>query len=271
MAPFLERQFRMSRGLETTLHLRSLHAPEAAGAILYIHGLGESALCFERLMADPRLARWEHLAVDLEGYGKSMWAAEPLSLDDHALLLERLIGRLLPDSVVVVGHSMGGVIGTLLCERLGSSVRGFVNVEGNISLPDCGYSSRAVKYSLDDWLAAGFDRVLEAIHHHEGESAEVRRAYGASILMCDPRAYHRNSEELVEISRSETMAPRIAALDAPAVYIHGAPRGTCKRSLELLAKEGIEKVRIESAGHWPFLDQPDGFVEALSGFLDRLR
>lgn len=287
MAPFLDRQFQIVRGCqqppeggpaECRMHERYLGAPDAAGTILYVHGLGESALCFERLMADERLARWEHLAVDLEGYGKSSWAGEPLSLDQHADRLDQRIRRFRASRarrcghpVVVLGHSMGGVVGTRLCRRLGAAARAFVNVEGNISLADCGYSGRAVEYSLGDWLAHGFDRVLDAIHDHPGESAEVRRAYGASIRMCDPRAYLRNSRELVASSRAETGARDLAALDAEVLYVHGAPRGICDRSLELLGRAGIETLRVDGAGHWPFLDQHDAFVEALAGFLDRLR
>ncbi len=269
MAPFLERQFRIARS--GAMHERSLPAPEAAGTILYVHGLGESALCFERLMADQRLARWHHLAVDLEGYGKSSWVAEPRSLDQHAEALAGMVNRRGDlGALVVLGHSMGGVIGARLCEQLGAEVRAFVNVEGNVSLPDCGYSSRAVKFSLEDWLDHGFDRVLDAIYHHEGESAEVRRAYGASIQMCDPRAYHRNSRELVETSTTETMARRLAALESRVIYVHGSPRGTCEGSLELLERAGVEKLRIDGAGHWPFLDQHDAFVEELAAFLDGL-
>ena len=270
MAPFLERQLRMARSSERSLHLRSLSASQPAGTILYLHGLGESGLCFERLMADPRLAHWDHVAPDLRGYGKSRWSSEPYSLEEHALRLDAMIGTLFLDSVVLLGHSMGGVIGTLLCERRGDSVRGFVNVEGNISLPDCGYSSQAVRYPLDDWLTHGFDQVLDTIYHHEGESKEVRRAYGASIMMCDPRTYHRNSEDLVTVSKSETLARRMALIAAPKAYIHGSPRGTGDRSLSLLAEAGVETISIEDAGHWPFLDQPDDFVAALVGFLNGL-
>lgn len=280
MAPYLERQFLVERGYHGAMHERSLAAENAAGTILYVHGLGESALCFERLMADERLAHWRHLAVDLVGYGKSTWADEPLSVDQHAEQLDRLTDDRALGDVVVLGHSMGGVIGARLCERLGDvdrspasggTLRAFINVEGNVSLPDCGYSSRAVKFSLDEWLAGGFDQVLDAIYHHQGESAEVRRAYGASIQMCDPRAYHRNSEELVETSSAETMAQRLAALGTTVAYVHGSPRGTCDRSLELLEQAGIERIRIDGAGHWPFLDQHDAFVEAMAGFLDRPR
>lgn len=234
--------------------------------LLYVHGLGESALCFEPLMADSRLQPWPQLAVDLEGYGKSGWAREPLSLDEHADRLGDLIESRSLSSVIVIGHSMGGVIGTLLGEK-SPAVRGFLNVEGNISLGDCGYSSKAVRFSGEDWLSHGFDEVLDVIYTDTVESPAVNRAYGASIQMCDPRAYHLNSEELVSFSRAETLAGRLAALDVRTRYLHGAPRGTGERSLELLAAAGIETVAVEGAGHWPFLDRPEAFTEALHDFL----
>ncbi len=79
-----------------------------------------------------------------------------------------------------------------------------------------------------------------------------------------------NSQDLVAASGSEAGARRLAALDAKVVYVHGTPRGTCDGSLELLEQAGIEKIRIEGAGHWPFLDRHDAFVEAMAGFLDLL-
>ncbi len=78
-----------------------------------------------------------------------------------------------------------------------------------------------------------------------------------------------DSQELVEASSSEAGGRRLAALDAAVVYVHGSPRGTCDGSLELLEQAGIERLRIEGAGHWPFLDQHDAFVEVVVGFLDR--
>lgn len=268
MAAFLERQLQMERRADGSRHERRLNARDAAGTLLYIHGLGESALCFERLMADPRLAAWSHLAIDLEGYGKSSWANPPLSLDQHAERLAQLVDRR-SLQVVVVGHSMGGVIGTLLCQRLGHRARALINIEGNVSPPDCGYSGRAVKFRIDQWLDHGFDQVLDQIYQ-DSESAEVRRAYGASIQMCDPRAFHLNSQELVDVSDAEIGARRLADLETEVVYVHGAPRGTGARSLELLGQAGIDTIRIDDAGHWPFLDQHDAFVEAIADYLDRL-
>ncbi|MEM7584034.1 MAG: alpha/beta hydrolase [Acidobacteriota bacterium] len=267
MIAFTARQLQMERLFHGSLHLRRLGAENPPATLLYIHGLGESALCFERLMVDARLSAWSHLAVDLIGYGKSGWAAEALTLEEHAARLAQLVGELGPGRPVVVGHSMGGVIGTLLCERLREQIAGFVNVEGNISPPDCGFSSQAVRFAPDAWLSHGFDEVLDNIYLDEAESAVVRRAYGASIQMCDPRAFHRNSEELVAFSRQEALAGRMAELAVPGVYVRGLPRGSGERSLRLLREAGVETVAIEASGHWPFLDQHEAFVSQLVEFL----
>jgi len=266
--PFLDRQLEMKRSLDARMALRDLPGSDSSLTVLYIHGLGESALCFEHVMADPRLKRWPQLAVDLEGYGKSLWAKTPLSFEEQADRLAQLIERRGLEAVIGVGHSMGGVVGTFLCER-SSSVRGFFNVEGNISFGDCGYSRRAAGYSLEAWLDRGLDDVLEVIYTDQDENAAVNRAYGASIQMGDPRAFHRDSEELVALSKSETLAKTLAAAAARTVYLHGAPRGTGERSLALLAEAGIETIAIQDAGHWPFLDQHDAFVDALADFLNR--
>lgn len=252
------------RRLETT-------PPEdARGTLLYIHGLGESGLCFEDSMADPRLSAWDHLQPDLPGYGKSGWTGEPFGLDEHAAALIALLEDLGGDPVVVVGHSMGGVIGTFLGEMAPDLVRAIVNVEGNISPPDCGYSRRAAAFSPEEWLHTGYARVLDQIYGDQGEHPVVRRAYGASIQMCDPRTFHRNSLDLVERSAELTLARRLADIHKPTVYIHGSPRGTGEQSLGLLRDVGIPTHGIDDAGHWPFLDQPVAFAEAVAAFLETL-
>jgi pimeloyl-ACP methyl ester carboxylesterase len=265
-----ERRFRISHAVERGLFLRRLAAEEPRGTAVYVHGLGESALCFERLMADERLGGWSHLAVDLAGYGKSFWARAPLALEEHADRLAELLDALVGEPAVVLGHSMGGVVATLLAERAKRLVRALVNVEGNISASDCHFSSRAAEHTEESWLARGYDQLLDGLYREERENPAVLRPYCASIQMCDPRAFFRNSRELVEASAAETLAARMAAIDRPKIYLFGAPRGAGDLSRGLLSRAGVEMVGIPDAGHWPFLDHPRAFVAELLAFLDRL-
>ncbi|MCG8459387.1 MAG: alpha/beta hydrolase [Holophagales bacterium] len=299
MSPWNEARFQLERFTELGMAIRRRRSSEGGRAVLWIHGLGESGLCFEPVICDPRLSDHHHLVPDLIGYGKSTWPEQPLSLEQHAASLDLLLDRLGLERVTLVGHSMGGVIGLYLSSRHRRRVERFVNVEGNISPADCTSSRSASAHSLEEWLDHGYDDFLDQLHargapaarsparpkgatiggtvesegEEPGDAAEtteapaVLRAYSASIHMADPRAFHRNSLELVRESDREDLAERQGTLEAPQLYVHGRPRGTGARSLELLEAAGIPTAAFEPAGHWPFLDQHEAFVELLSELL----
>lgn len=260
----------MQHHVDSAMHWRRVTAREPRrGTLLYVHGLGESGLSFEALAASAKLAGWNHEIPDLPGYGKSPWTPEPLGLSDHVQRLADWLDRRQGEPVVVLGHSMGGVIGLLLCELRPQHVRAFVNVEGNVSLADCTFSSQAAAYSTQEFVARGFHNLLEHVYR-DGLDDPALRTYYPSLRLCDPRQYHRNSRELVEISRTETLAPRQARLELPHIYLLGDPRGTGATSRRLLDAAGVSWRAIAEAGHWPFLDQPAAFVHQLQSFLDGL-
>lgn len=249
---------------------------EAAARLVLIHGLGESGLCFEGLLAagDPRLAGWHLLAPDMPGYGKSPWPDEPLSLAEHADHLARWMAETLDGPAgsgpaVVLGHSMGGVIATLLAERHPRNVRALLNVEGNVSLADCGFSSRAVPQARGEFVGGGMERLLDELYR-DGQDDPAIRTYYPSVRICDPRAFHRNSVELVEMSRAGGLAERIARLGVPRLYVRGLPRGSGERSRELLDRAGVAWMAVDGSGHWPFLDQPAAFLDIMVEFLGQV-
>jgi pimeloyl-ACP methyl ester carboxylesterase len=246
-------------------------AGAARGTLLFVHGLGESGLCFEGLLREPRLGAYDRMAVDLPGYGATAWDAEPRSLAACAALVARWLLPLAPP-VVLVGHSMGGVVGQLLLEQPGphlAVVRAFVDIEGNLSPSDCTYSGPAAAQERDSFLEHGAARLLDRLYRDGAHDAPLR-SYFVSCSLCDPRAYHHHARELVDLSRREDLARRLGELPLPAVYVHGNPRGTGPRSLELLRRAGVESVAIDGAGHWPFLDRHAELVGALAAFLDRV-
>jgi pimeloyl-ACP methyl ester carboxylesterase len=89
------------------------------------------------------------------------------------------------------------------------------------------------------------------------------------MRICDPRALHRNAGELVDLSTAETLAPRLGELRLPVHYLWGDPRGTGQRSRDALEAAGIDGTPVPHSGHWPFLDQPELFLERLTAVLQR--
>ena len=253
------------------LGVRERPAPPGAVTIVWIHGLGESGLGFEQVMVAGELSRFGHLAPDLPGYGRSPWPAEPLSLAEHARHLRGWLERNTAGQLILVGHSMGGVIGTLLCERPGAlegRLAAFVDVEGNVSPTDCTNSATAAAYDLENFLDHGFARLADEVHTL-GIADLANRSYYPSLRLADPHSFHLDSCELVEISERREMAGRLGALGLPCCYVHGRPGGAQVGSLELLRDAGVESIAIEPSGHWPFIDRRDDFVAVIADWLDR--
>jgi pimeloyl-ACP methyl ester carboxylesterase len=256
-----------SQGFFHGVHMRSREVEHPRATIFSVHGLGESGLCLEYFMDHPLFSPFTLLAPDLPGYGKSPWPAMPLSIPDQAEAVAKWIALAARGKVVLLGHSLGGVIGTCLCERHPELVSLFINVEGNISAEDCTLSCRIAGYALEDFLAFGFERFCSEVYAR-GMEDKALRIYYASLRMCDPGQIHANSVELMDISAREDLASRLARLAVPSHYLWGDPRGTQAHSLGLLKAAGVPATGIEDAGHWPFIDQPDFFAERLLGILD---
>lgn len=88
------------------LHARTEGPPHAPVALL-IHGWSSSWYAWTPLL--PALKqRFYCIAVDLPGYGRSPAPTTPPTIAGYADLLVGLIQQLSDQSVLVMGHSMGG-------------------------------------------------------------------------------------------------------------------------------------------------------------------
>ena len=159
------------------------------------------------------------------------------------------------------------LLATLVAERAPAQVRAVIDVEGNGSLGDCTFSSQVAAYGEDDFADHGHDALWAKLAAESGDPA--LRGYAASMAFCDPRQIWRHAVDLVELSRTEQLAARRAALAVPLTFLAGAPGGVCARSRELLAAAAIPIVDVAPAGHWPFVDQPAAFAAAVADALDR--
>jgi pimeloyl-ACP methyl ester carboxylesterase len=198
---------------------------------------------------------------DLPGYGRSAWDGAPRSLDALADRLAGWLGARPP--AILVGHSMGGVLATLVAER--APVRGIVDIDGNLTPGDCTFSAQASAYSAADFAATGFTRMRDAVFARAATELPLR-GYYAAMVYAAPEIFHAHAADLVAMSARGDLAPRLAALRAPALFVAGVPGGVCAASRDALAAAGATWVGIEPAGHWVYLDQTDGFTARLAEF-----
>lgn len=238
-------------------HGMSVRRTGAGPRIVWIHGLGESSTSFEPVVGS--LPAFEHVLVDLPGYGRSPWIPA-LGLE---ALADHLAAWLPPDSHVI-GHSMGGVLATLLAER--TAVRGVINVDGNISRGDCTFSAAAQAYSLDDFRARGFAALRNQVYA-DGATRPELRGYHAAMCFASPEMFYRHACDLVEMSSTNTLAARLAAVKTKKLFVAGVPDGVCVETRRQLDARGIPWIGIEPAGHWVYLDQLERFVVEVARFV----
>jgi len=274
----------MRQAIEHGMFVRRYEGKQGALALVWIHGLGESGLCFEQVVHESSLVRFTHIVPDMPGYGRSLHQEKPLDFAATADHLAAWMKAHVPAPAVVVGHSLGGVVALVLAERHPSLVRALVDVDGNKSLKDCEFSGQAAKVSFEDFAATRFAEMQQAIYLKgaidwsgagpllEGSpnACAAYRGYYASLRLADPRTYHAHSLELVALSKPETLARRLAALKQPKFYIAGSPGGASPHSKELLVEAGVELVEIKPSTHWPFIDHPGKFAVELDAFLSHL-
>lgn len=238
----------------------------AGREIVWLHGLGESSVHFEALIA--AMPRHRHVLVDLPGYGRSAWPADGAAVETLDGLADHLARWLAPrPPAVVIGHSMGGVVATLLAAR--APVRAIVDIEGAVSRGDCKISAQALPFTVEAFCAHGFAELRERIYA-DGMARPVLRGYHAALCFASPRMFHRHATDLVALGESGTLAPRLAALPVPTLYVAALPDGTCAASRALLDQHHVRWIGIEPAGHWVYLDQPARSVEAIERFLGEL-
>jgi pimeloyl-ACP methyl ester carboxylesterase len=239
-----------------TLRVSCLRRDGAGPPVVLLPGLGMPAV--EALGTAPErvLPGRPLLVPDIPGTGRTP-GMRGLTVEDLATLAGALLRRLDGGPAVVVGHSMGGLAGLLLCRDDPGLLAGFVNVEGNLGPGDCFVSRRvvaepvtAVVASLRRSRAAGMARYARTL-------AAVR----------DLGTLRSVSRSLVEHSTSSPLLAWFTGLEVPRLFITGAS-GRELPYLGTLQAAGVPVVSLGRCGHFPMYSRPAAYYRVVEEFVD---
>lgn len=113
-------------------HLRRWGTP-GGQPILLLHGWMDCAATFQFLIdaAPETWLNYDLIAPDWRGFGESEWAKAGYYFPDYLADLEALIDQLAPDQpVILIGHSMGGIVASLYAGIRPARVLKLVSLEG---------------------------------------------------------------------------------------------------------------------------------------------
>ena len=232
--------------------------------VLFLHGLGCDRSSFAEAFDAPELAGFSLLAPDLPGFG----GARDLRLSEHGMdNLATAVATMLGTHEVarphVVAHSMGGAV-ALRAAALGVQMASLTCVEGNLVGEDCGLLSlRSAESGPERARAVLANMRAEALRSDDPGT----RRWASMAAGCNPVAFQEAAASLVWWSRSGRLLEGFGALTMPRAYVYGE-RSVPSPALALLP-DGIERVRIEGAGHFVPGDNPAAFYEWLGGAVRR--
>lgn len=252
---------------DVTLSDQVVHVHTRAGSedtvVWLVHGLGDSAETWRRLFTAPILESWELIAPDLPGFGSSPPISSAIiAVEELAASLRQLIERVTPSRrVAIVGHSLGGVLATLLAEEKPEWLVAVANIEGNLTADDC-FLSGAASDASDPlvWFSQLMDQVRA-----QGARHGAMRCYSEALAVADRETFFSCSRDLVRLCKNDELFERYHSLAVPKLYCHGDTLSNS--TLARLDQYAEARERFTGAGHWVQLDASDALSDRLAAWL----
>jgi 3-oxoadipate enol-lactonase len=237
--------------------------------LVFLHGVSGGHAVWDRQVAHFGKLGYRCTAWDQPGYGTEP-AVEPYTLEKVATALKRQVGD---EKVVLVGHSMGGLVAQEFYARYPGSVA---------ALALC-FTSAAFGAGADfasDFIAARIgpldkgktmaEIAAQLMPTMRGRITDAQGLALAERIMAGvPPATYRKAVQLVTTFDRREDLPKIAV---PTLLVAGsddltAPAPLMGRMAEKIPK--AEFVVLRGCGHLGPIDQPDVFNAVLEGFLRR--
>ena len=180
-------------------------------------------------------------------------------LFDQVQIVESLMDYLKIKKVIIVGHSFGGMIGTQLLENRNLDISAFINIEGNLSLDDCGESINVARMNFLDFLP--YYSSLKSRLLNSNTFAETFR--GGSLDLIPPEAFFKTSQSIVNWSKNNKLNEIFENSTIPRLLIRG-DKSNYKSNPQ---NTTISHASIEGGTHFMILEKPSQTYDAIFDYL----
>lgn len=221
-----------------TINISFLEKRGSAEWLLLLHGLQSDSSLFLPFLDYPAFSKYSILAADFVGFGQSDRPNDfTFDLADQAEIISQLVKVLKVGQVSVVGHSLGGMVATLLLANPEIAIKRIISLEGNLSEADCGESLRVSEQTFE----------------------EFNRSYSRTDVLSS--VFYKTSLSIVSWSRSGKLLKLFTSATQPKLLVVGGKGKFRSRP----SKTAV--VTIAEAGHFVLLDQPQATMDAIAQFL----
>lgn len=162
---------------------------------------------------------------------------------------------------VVVGHSMGALIGTCMAHRT-DRAKGIVAIEGSFATRDA--------HAVTPFAGAG-GRVRLIDHLRTNSRSDSPKSYRAALESVDDAAFQGLARAVVE--RGGVLGRTFFHLPVPKLYVVGERAGAEGLSEHDLsgASPTLDVHIVRNAGHWAHCDSPDEVADTVEHWVAKRR
>lgn len=264
------------------MHAVEMGRPGRQVALL-IHGWSSSWYAVSPLL-DLLAQRFHCIAIDLPGYGESPPMKQRATITSYAELMAALIEQVTNGPVVLVGHSMGGMISLALAQRYPLLVDRMVLISPTISGRLSTFINLFVtpitlmeRFGLGSLIVSSVERTVVGITDRLVRPASFAERSGITKrdyerIRHDVRrpGQGRVRAECYQAMRDNDLRGRLGDHLPPALVLWGAEDNTVPlRDAGVVADEWPEAdLRImPKAGHWPHFEMPDVVRRLVAAYL----
>ncbi|OGM39165.1 alpha/beta hydrolase [Aspergillus bombycis] len=270
------------------LHYADSHpngAPEQGQTIVFIHGLGSSQNYYFPIL--PHLTP-NHRCITIDTYGsaRSTYTGQPISIASIAADVIGVLDALSIPKAVAVGHSMGGLVVTLLGAQYADRIKAAVAIgpthpsstltsvmnkrsetvsEGNTLLP---YTTIHSITPPTHPTGHGTNGQLHPIPTTGSGCSALAKSFIRELIL------GQNPEGYAALCRAIAAAPVIdySAVRAPFLLIAGeedksAPLDGCRVIFEGVASEKKSLEVLQKVGHWHCVEAPEAVGDMIARFV----
>ena len=242
--------------------------------IICLHAVSHGSRDFEAL-AKRVASRYRIIAVDWPGHGNSQSDSEPTSAYRYATILGELVDALEFEHITLLGNSIGGAAAIRYAAENPTCVQALVVCDsGGLIAPNaitrafC--RSMAWTYRRGQSGARWFDAFYRLQYRlllprpaaTEQRSRIVAAGRSMAPLLEDAWRSFASDENDVRAQVADVECPVLVA------WAKRDPYNAYRAARSALAGFPNAETQMFAGGHVPFLEEPEAFAQALTGFLD---
>lgn len=239
--------------------------------VLMLHGIGGGRFAFAHQMRPLADAGFHAVAWDMPGYGHSL-VVDPYTFETLAEECLELIDVLDAERLVLVGHSMGGMVAQEVAARAPARVAALVLAGTSAAFGQADgawqgefIAERTAPLDAGRSMAELATQLVPAMT--AADASERSRAEAIGVMSrVPPQTYRLALQALMGFDRRADLA----ALPMPVLLVAGAEDPNAPPAMMERMSGRIARARyvcIEGCGHLMPFEQPDAFNAALLDFL----